>query len=314
MLAAGSASAQSDPPAQTPPQTGSTTTTSSTTTTTDTNGTAIVNPTTSSGSATTTTDGATTTTTTTTAVPPAATTPASATTTTTTTTAVPPAAATTATAPSTTTTVTTTGSGGDVGDASASTTYRTGGSILHNSGVSLTLLGGAVGYPSTVSDRTNYGPAYGVAIGARVGSAVGLEFSYQGSSYTTNGGTVIGSANSGSRIMENGAQALLKLGPSVGPVDLYALGGGGVSRLTVNNGGVFTAVGGGSSVRDGTLYKVPVGGGLDVHIPTGSVDLLLGARGQYNFLFNQSDAFPDVSSSSRKADQVQAQVNAGLMF
>ena len=201
------------------------------------------------------------------------------------------------------------GSGGDVAvERDLSDNHRG----IKRSGVEVNLLGGALGYRTSPRGGANAGPAYGFALGYRTGGPVGIELSYQGATYTPSGTRDL--TGGVDRITENGAQALLKLGGQAGPFDLYVLGGGAVSRFTVAGGSSDTSVAGGTSVHNGTIYKVPAGVGLDFHIPVGGPDLLLGARGQYNFIFNQSDVFSGVSNSDRDADQIQAQVNVGMLF
>jgi hypothetical protein len=203
-----------------------------------------------------------------------------------------------------------TGSGGDQPTATTTTTYEV--TAPRTMGTTLTLMGGAIGYRGTIQGGTNAGPAYGVALGVN-NEFVGIEGSYQGATYTPSGTSdFTGGAN---RITENGAQVLLKVGPQLGPVGFYALGGGGVDRFTVSGGSAVTNVAGGSTIHDGTVWKVPAGVGIDFHVPTGGgPDMLIGARGQYNFLFNQNDVFSGVSNSSRDADQIEGQLNVGMMF
>jgi len=202
-----------------------------------------------------------------------------------------------------------TGSGGDVAVQHDIDDSHRG---IKRSGVEVDLLGGALGYRTSPRGGANAGPSYGFALGFRTGGPVGIELSYQGATYTPSGTRDL--TGGVDRITENGAQALLKLGGQAGPFDLYVLGGGAVSRFTVAGGSAGTSVAGGTSVHDGTIYKVPAGVGLDFHIPVGGPDLLIGARGQYNFIFNQSDVFSGVSNSDRDADQIQAQVNVGMLF
>ena len=202
-----------------------------------------------------------------------------------------------------------TGSGGDVVAEHEVYDGRRG---IKRSGVEVDLLGGALGYRTSPRGGANAGPSYGFALGFRTGGPVGLELSYQGATYTPSGTRDL--TGGVDRITENGAQALLKLGGQAGPFDLYVLGGAGISRFTVAGGSTDTSVAGGTAVHNGTIYKVPAGVGLDFHIPVGGPDLLIGARGQYNFIFNQSDVFTGVSNSDRDADQIQAQVNVGMLF
>ena len=183
---------------------------------------------------------------------------------------------------------------------------------IRTSGVELDLLGGALGYRTSPRSSQNAGPSYGFALGFRGGGPIGVELSYQGATYTPAGTADL--TGGATRITENGGQAILKLGGQAGPFDLYVLGGGAISRFSVTGGSVGSGVAGGTSIHDGTIYKVPAGVGLDFHIPVGGPDLLIGARGQYNFLFNQSEVFSGVSNSSRDADQIQAQVNVGMLF
>jgi hypothetical protein len=200
-----------------------------------------------------------------------------------------------------------TGSGGDVSVTTTTTTHHVGPRVV---GLNVSLLGGALGYPNTLQGGQNAGPSYGAAIGYRVG-IFGAEASYQGATYTPQGAVAFTAG--ASRITENGGQLIAKVGPVVGPVDLYVLGGGGVSHFQVSNDNSFP-VAGGSVMRDGTIWKIPAGLGVDFHIPTQGFDVLIGARGQYNFLFNQNEVFSGTSNTSRDADQIQGQLNVGLQF
>jgi hypothetical protein len=169
------------------------------------------------------------------------------------------------------------------------------------------LLGGGAGFAGYASQRVQVGGSWGVALTIQPVPLLGLEISYQGAHMRAQGGI------SPAAINENGAQGLLAFGPRIGDWRLFALGGGAISAFRVGGGSYLAE--GGKPIQDGTLYKVPLGGGLAAHIPTSpATEVTVGARATYDFVLNANDVFPDIPSSHRMADQVRVQVEAGARF
>jgi hypothetical protein len=167
----------------------------------------------------------------------------------------------------------------------------------HGPGVQVQANGGVLTFPGEAAGRFSPGGTYGASVDFRPLNPVGLELGYQGASY----GLERGSGN----VMENGGQALLKLGPHLGAVEPYALGGYNLTWVNPNNAA--DAAG----INSDTIQKVPVGAGVDFDIPVGSNPLVLGARGTYNFVFS-NQAFSTTSSSGD--DQIGGQVVLGGEF
>lgn len=169
------------------------------------------------------------------------------------------------------------------------------------------LLGGGAGFAGYAGQRVQVGGAWGVALTIQPVPLLGVEMSYQGAHMRAQGGL------SPAGINENGAQGLLAFGPRIGDWRLFALAGGAVSAFRVDGGSYLAE--GGRPIRDGTLYKVPLGGGLAAHIPTSpATEIRVGARVTYDFVLNANDVFSDIPSSHRMADQLRVQVEAGARF
>jgi hypothetical protein len=169
----------------------------------------------------------------------------------------------------------------------------------HNGGVKVEGGAGVLTYRNdgAAAGLFSPGPQYGVHLDFNPIGAMGLEVGYQGAAYGIQGGD--------GTVVENGADAVLKLGPKLGAVEPYALGGYGVTRLTAN--GAAESAG----VTDDWIQKVPVGAGVDFAIPAGANPLLLGARGTYNFLLN-NDAFG--SRANNTGDRGNDQIGGELML
>jgi hypothetical protein len=155
------------------------------------------------------------------------------------------------------------------------------------------LQAGATTYAGQVASITQPGAAYGLAVSGDVNRWVAGELGYLGSSYRSEG---IVSRNGRSTIVENGGQAALKLGPSLGQaVKTYALGGVSVQDLNVTN-----EAASGGLIRDATEVRLPVGVGLDVAPGSKGTGVMFGVRGTYNFAANNR-AFPDTGSTNSAA-------------
>jgi opacity protein-like surface antigen len=159
---------------------------------------------------------------------------------------------------------------------------------------------GVNSYVGDAADLATAGPAYGVGVALRVNRALGLEVSYQGATYDTDDDLPGGDYG----LTENGGQALVRAGSPAGRVEPYAFGGIGFSRLDADTS-LPTAV------DDATLVKVPVGAGLDYRIADGTIDWEVGARGTYNFVVSDDDAFTGVDG---RPDQLSVTFNLSARF
>lgn len=169
-------------------------------------------------------------------------------------------------------------------------------------GVSVTANGGVISFPGEAAADLTPGGNYGVNVGIEPLPVVELELGYVGAAYQTDGNLPGAQEN----VIENGGQAVLKASPKIGVVEPYAFGGYQLSWFNVyerpNSAGV---------VEDKTLSKLPVGAGLDFHIG----DAVLGARGQYNFVFAADQAFTNLNSDqARSADQLAGLLELGGQF
>ncbi|QRK08350.1 hypothetical protein JQX13_51990 [Archangium violaceum] len=171
--------------------------------------------------------------------------------------------------------------------------------------------GGVLTFPGEAAAVTTAGAQWGVLLGLAPWPALGVELSYQGAIYRTDEAL----SPVQDQVLENGAQAVVKVGPRLGRFEPYALGG-----LAVSHRDVRAREGGPGVLQDGALAKAPVGAGFDVRIPLARVavlgevgpSLLLGARGTYHFLL-RTPALGDVDGG-RGADQIGASVNLGARF
>ena len=137
-------------------------------------------------------------------------------------------------------------------------------------GLTLLVGGGVEGYTGALAPEVNPGASVGVTAAIKPSKVLGIELGYTGA--VNNFSTDVG--GSGPDIIRNGGQAALTLGLTASPVQPYVLGGVGVSRYNVRNGG--EALG----FRSDTTGNVPVGVGLRTHIGDFTAD----ARVNYNFL------------------------------
>lgn len=170
-------------------------------------------------------------------------------------------------------------------------------------GVQVQAQGGVVGYPGEAASQLSPGALYGVVVGIEPPiPVIELELGYQGAAYQTDERLTGAQEN----VIENGGQALLKASPEFGAWEPYAFGGYQLSRFNVYERPNSTG-----AVQDDTLSKVPVGAGLDVHLG----DVLVGARGSYNFVFND-DAFTNIPTANgdRDADQLTGSLLVGGQF
>ena len=172
---------------------------------------------------------------------------------------------------------------------------------VQDRGLEVQALGGVRSFTGEAGDFLATGPAYGVAVAIEPFPLIALELSYQGASFLTDEG-LPGDQN---RVNQNGGAAAIKLSPIIGRVEPYAFGGFGLSQLRATGAGnVF--------VETDTLYSIPVGVGIDFHLPVGvATDVLLGVRGTYEFGYGE-DAFSGITDE--RTDWLQGTVNAGFQF
>jgi hypothetical protein len=152
---------------------------------------------------------------------------------------------------------------------------------------------GLLTFTGEAANFTSPGVSYGVLAGMDVLPWLGGELSYQGAAYVTDGRLSPGDNDIG--ISENGGQAVVKAGPRLGGIQPYALGGLALSFLNVKDRESAFGV-----VEDATLIKVPLGAGVDWHIPGNMNDIAqfsLGARATYNLTVD-SGAFPTTDNAT----------------
>lgn len=171
---------------------------------------------------------------------------------------------------------------------------------VNDRGARVQASGGVISYPGEAAADLTPGGAWGVLVGIKPIPVVELELGYQGAAYQTDERLIGAQEN----VMENGGQALLKASPLVGAIEPYVFGGYQLSWFNVYERANATGV-----VEDDTLSKIPVGLGFDVHV---AENVLLGARGQYNFLVSQ-EAFTNFDGA-RSADQLGATLQLGANF
>ena len=170
-------------------------------------------------------------------------------------------------------------------------------------GVQVQAQGGIVGFPGEAASQLSPGALYGVVVGIEPGIPVlEIELGYQGAAYQTDERLTGAQEN----VIENGGQALLKASPKIGRWEPYAFGGYQLSRFNVYERDNSTG-----ALQDDTISKLPVGAGLDVHLG----DVLVGARGSYNFVFD-NDAFTNIpnDNSDRSSDQITGSLLVGGQF
>lgn len=165
--------------------------------------------------------------------------------------------------------------------------------------------GGVLTYTGEAARLTTPGAAYGVLAGVDVLPWLDAELSYQGAAYKTQEDL----SPDQSTLLENGGQAVAKVGPDRWRLEPYALGGIAVSRLSVVG-----EPAPGVPVQDATLVKLPLGVGVDWKVPLGDgeSDLNIGARATYDIALD-SGAFPTLEDT-QSSNQLQGVVHLGASF
>lgn len=174
--------------------------------------------------------------------------------------------------------------------------------------LSATAEAGVATFVGDAADVTRPGATYGVNVGLGIIDPLSVELGYQGALYDAEP-QVQGER---ARISENGGQFLVELGPRLFDRALrpYALGGVAVSRLSVVDNEA-SALG---VVNDDTLVRVPVGAGIDYVFDASERNgVTLGARGTYRFEV-AGDAFPALSATDERAQQITGQLVLGGRF
>ncbi len=161
---------------------------------------------------------------------------------------------------------------------------------------------GVLAFTGEAARLTTPGPLYGVALGVDVTGGVNFELGYQGSTYKTEAAATGGESG----IVQNGAQALVSLGPELeNNFFPFAQFGFQVSRLNVLRNV--------EEVRDATMVWLPMGVGVSYSIPSESAaEISVGARGTYNFTLD-SGAFPTVAEPAA-ANQLTSSLLVGGRF
>jgi hypothetical protein len=174
-----------------------------------------------------------------------------------------------------------------------------------NDGVEVAAQAGMLNFVGGAAADLTAGFSYGASVSLNAPQIVGLEIGYTGATYGTKGG-LPGPRES---VVENGGQALLKLGPRLPMVTPYVMGGYNLSYINVAERPDSAQV-----VRDDAVSKVPVGGGIDFRTPGG---VLIGARTSYNFLFSNqayAAAQPANGGRQRSGDQMITTLDIGGHF
>jgi hypothetical protein len=149
---------------------------------------------------------------------------------------------------------------------------------------------GVMTYGGEAAGLTAPGATYNVSGEVHVLPWMRGELGYLGGLYTSEQLT----GDDRATILENGGQALVKVGPTLGRnLFPHALGGLAVTRLNLRNEERAAGL-----IDEATNVRVPVGVGLDYELPSaGAAALMVGARGTYGFATN-ANAFPTLPDAS----------------
>ena len=143
---------------------------------------------------------------------------------------------------------------------------------------------GVLTYTGEAASVTRPGSTYGVAVGLDLTRGITTELGYLGASYRTE------SDNGSVGMTENGAQALVQLGPQQRDFHPFAMFGLQLSRVNALERGDVSP-----EVRDATHLKLPMGAGINYTVPSDAdAEITVGARAAYNFTLD-AGAFPTLN-------------------
>jgi opacity protein-like surface antigen len=151
-------------------------------------------------------------------------------------------------------------------------------------------------YDRSLAAPTEPGVAYGARVDLSPARNIGIELGYEGALNNLNS-----RFSSDGRLMTNqvGGDLRINLVPPTydlpGGLRPFVFGGVAYQRITTQN---FTP-----GMSDANAVAVPVGAGIEANL---GEHFLIGARGTYNFLFNEADSF-----SGGNTDNWMATVNIG---
>jgi opacity protein-like surface antigen len=157
---------------------------------------------------------------------------------------------------------------------------------------SIVLEGGATHYTQSLNSGTDTGALYGARLGIMPTPIVGFELGYMG---TQN--NVRESLNAGRQtgtLRTNGGYGDVRINILPGPLTPYAFGGFGITHVDAPSGGT-DAYG----LQSRNVSTIPFGAGLEANLGA----FKLGARFQYNYLFDKIYAGTAPNSAGISADK-----------
>jgi hypothetical protein len=165
-------------------------------------------------------------------------------------------------------------------------------------GLTVLIGGGVEGYTGDLAGWVDPGATVGVTAAIKPSKVFGLELGYSGAA--NNFDADVG--GSGPDIIRHGAQAALTFGLAATDVQPYVLGGVGLNRYNIRNGGA-------TGFGDDVVGNVPVGLGLRTHFGDFTAD----ARVNYNFML--SDEFsPTTTDGGLDTGRYTGTINLGGTF
>jgi hypothetical protein len=165
-------------------------------------------------------------------------------------------------------------------------------------GVTVLLGAGLEGYTGQLAPEINPGPMAAATIGFRPTQVFGFELGYSGAVNNLDADV----AGTGPDIVRNGGHAALTMGLAATPVQPYILGGVGLSRYNVRNGGEL-------GYQSDTIGNIPVGAGLRTHIGSFTAD----ARVNYGVLVG-NQLRPGLADRTLENGRYMGSLNLGGTF
>lgn len=163
---------------------------------------------------------------------------------------------------------------------------------------------GAITYTGEAARLTTPGATYGALMELDLTDMTDLELGYAGAAYMSD--ESIGDDQSA--ILENGGQALLKLGPDTMGLHPHLFAGLEYTRVSVLEDGEVQGF-----IEDGSLLKLPLGAGVAYSFRgEGDNVITVGARASYNVAL-MSEAFPTLENTM-SSNQVTGTMNVGGSF